>query len=459
MHAHQEQDREQAPGRTGRAVRGASADAPAHAPTAATPLTPGQVQALQRTAGNAAVVQRVAQESHTHDANCGHGRPVQRSAVHDVLRTSGQPFTGPQADRVSAHYGGADLSHLRVHTDSLAQASAAEIGARAYTSGHHIVLGADHSEEDVRHEVFHTFQQAAGPVSGKDNGDGLRISEDSSREEQDARAAARTPSAAPPVQRVADDRADAARQRPGTTPVQRMFSGFGRKAKAAAPAGPPQVDLRVGDETIQTIHERGFYRFVTQEGGTGFIHELAVHNGTVDADLVPYITRYRNGALTLYRGIPRWHPTWQRVTGQGEIPPLGQGFYPSFDTRQTSFIPFAPTEVVARSAAISARGMGDGDEAQYVQGYSRQIEHPVGALVSVLVRSNQDVGFFNATEIQARGPLDLTRMQIMGMSTDVDEALTGQEGNPRDELRNHQPPTPTDDEKSAYINRFGSLRD
>ncbi|MEU5596055.1 DUF4157 domain-containing protein [Streptomyces sp. NPDC020298] len=193
MRAHQEQDLEQVTGRAGRGTRGVVSPPSAHgyAPAAGTPLTPGQVLALQRTAGNAAVVQRVAQESHTHDAHCGHALPVQRSTVHDVLGTSGRPFVGPQAERVSAHYGGADLSHLRVHTDATAQRSAAEIGARAYTSGHHIVLGADHTEEDVRHEVWHTFQQAAGPVSGEDDGNGLSISDDDSHEEREARDAAR----------------------------------------------------------------------------------------------------------------------------------------------------------------------------------------------------------------------------------------------------------------------------
>lgn len=198
MRAHREQDLEQVTGRAGRGTRTVvpPSSARGYAPAAGTALTPGQVLALQRTAGNAAVVQRVAQDSpahdaHTHDAHCGHGLPVQRSTVLDVLGTSGRPFAGPQAERVSAHYGGADLSHLRVHTDATAQRSAAEIGARAYTSGHHIVLGADHTEEDVRHEVWHTFQQAAGPVSGKDDGNGLSISDDDSHEEREARDAAR----------------------------------------------------------------------------------------------------------------------------------------------------------------------------------------------------------------------------------------------------------------------------
>ncbi|HEX9335465.1 MAG TPA: DUF4157 domain-containing protein, partial [Pseudonocardiaceae bacterium] len=116
MHAHGEK---QNPARDGVSARPNAVARPG-GPAVDTLLT------LQRTAGNAAVVRALA--------------AVQRSAVHDVLRGGGRPLeTGKRADMEARL--GADFSGVRVHTDAAAQRSAAELGARAYTSGHHIVIG------------------------------------------------------------------------------------------------------------------------------------------------------------------------------------------------------------------------------------------------------------------------------------------------------------------------------
>ncbi|WP_327395907.1 DUF4157 domain-containing protein [Streptomyces phaeochromogenes] len=193
MRARHEPDRDRAKGRQAQQVRPAeSADTVQRAALAGRgPLTAGQALALQRAAGNAATAGIIERDGHQHDAGCGHAPPVQRSAVHEVLNSPGRPFTGPLASEVESMYDGMDLSHLRVHTDTVAQRSAADIGARAYTSGNHMVLGADSTTEDVVHEVWHTFQQSKGPVSGKDNGEGVKISEVHSPEEQEAAAVAR----------------------------------------------------------------------------------------------------------------------------------------------------------------------------------------------------------------------------------------------------------------------------
>lgn len=56
-----------------------------------------------------------------------------------------------------------DLSHVRLHTDPDAQNKAAQIGARAFTWGHHIWLGPGESEQDRRlmaHELTHVVQQS-----------------------------------------------------------------------------------------------------------------------------------------------------------------------------------------------------------------------------------------------------------------------------------------------------------
>ncbi len=174
-------------------------------------LTPGQVAALQSAAGNAAVVQRRAGSGDQHGsgcaAGCGHAPavqrsvPVQRSSVESVLSSPGQAFSGPMRAEAEAVYG-TDLGHLRVHTGTQAQESAREIGAEAYTSGHHMVFDGPIQRSKVLHEVAHTFQQAAGPVSGHDHGNGLSISDPASPEERQAAAMENATAPTPGVQRL-----------------------------------------------------------------------------------------------------------------------------------------------------------------------------------------------------------------------------------------------------------------
>ncbi|MFE9138873.1 DUF4157 domain-containing protein [Streptomyces sp. NPDC007355] len=174
-----------------------------HQQTAArAPLAPSAALDIQRTAGNAALIQLLrqaghpwAQEQHQHAAGCGHqqnaraGQPaVQRSAVHDVLRTSGRPLDDATRTDMESRLG-ADFSDVRVHDDSAARASAAEVGARAYTSGNHVVIGDGGTDKHtLAHELTHVIQQRQGPVAGTDNGSGLKISDPSDRYEREAEA-------------------------------------------------------------------------------------------------------------------------------------------------------------------------------------------------------------------------------------------------------------------------------
>ncbi|MFE6778635.1 DUF4157 domain-containing protein [Streptomyces sp. NPDC057702] len=103
---------------------------------------------------------------------------------------------------------GADFSDVRLHTDAAARASAAEVGARAYTSGNHVVIGDGGADRHtLAHELTHVIQQRQGPVVGIDNGSGLRISDPSDRFEREAeanatRVMATTPELREPVQRA-----------------------------------------------------------------------------------------------------------------------------------------------------------------------------------------------------------------------------------------------------------------
>lgn len=172
-----------------------------------------QLLALQSAVGNSTVVQLMREagdpwlaEKHQHGAGCGHQQAgpavqrsgqgaeeesVQRSSVPEVLRGGGRPLdTTTRTDMQNRM--GADFSDVRVHDDAAARASAAEIGARAYTSGNHIVLGAGGTDKHtLAHELTHVIQQRQGPVAGTVGASGLKLSDPSDRFERQAEANAR----------------------------------------------------------------------------------------------------------------------------------------------------------------------------------------------------------------------------------------------------------------------------
>ncbi|RKT88669.1 protein of unknown function [Saccharopolyspora antimicrobica] len=151
---------------------------------ATAPGSAAHVLHLQRTLGNAAVARMIGAQ-HSDDAQ------VQRSTVHDVLRSPGQALDTSVRTDMEARFG-ADFSNVRLHTDTTAQRSAAELGARAYTSGNHIVVGSGGADNHtLAHELTHVLQQRSGPVAGTDNGDGLKVSDPSDRFEREAEATAR----------------------------------------------------------------------------------------------------------------------------------------------------------------------------------------------------------------------------------------------------------------------------
>ncbi|WP_217545814.1 DUF4157 domain-containing protein [Streptomyces sp. GbtcB6] len=174
----------------------------------------GGLLALQRTAGNAAVTATIAAQRHQHDANCGHMPAMQRaeadadqethvhgadcghgeqavqrraeadehvrvqrrSSVYDAIASPSQGLE-PQIQQKAEKAYGMRLSHVRVHSGPVAQRSAKEHGAHAYTTGDHIVLGAPRVDsETMYHEIGHIRQQSLGPVAGTDNGSGAKVS-------------------------------------------------------------------------------------------------------------------------------------------------------------------------------------------------------------------------------------------------------------------------------------------
>ncbi|MFJ4190527.1 DUF4157 domain-containing protein [Kitasatospora sp. NPDC089509] len=239
--------------------------------------------ALQATVGNAAVVQMLRraghgpdQEEHRHGDGCGHEGPavqrapapaLQRSSVHDVLRSPGRPLD--QATRTDMESRlGADFSDVRLHTDAAAKASAAEVGARAYTSGNDIVIGeGGGGAHTLAHELTHVIQQRRGPVSGTDNGDGLKVSDPSDRFEREAEANARAvmsrpaPRTSSDVQRSAD---------PGSASAGAAQAAVQRTLETGLAAGTQVVKhTDEGDIEGHTITGFGFGSYLISPGADG----------------------------------------------------------------------------------------------------------------------------------------------------------------------------------------------
>lgn len=192
-----------------------------------TPLPPATADFLQRSIGNAALAQMIEDQRHVHDPSRGHhpdtaaateseaNPPVQRSSVHDVLRSPGRPLAEPVRTEMELRLG-EGFESVRIHDGASAARSASEIGARAYTSGDHVVLGQGGADKHtLAHELTHVIQQRKGPVPGTDTGSGLRVSDPSDHFERAAEANA-TAALARPLPAPAADRD---RLSPGSGPV------------------------------------------------------------------------------------------------------------------------------------------------------------------------------------------------------------------------------------------------
>ncbi len=149
---------------------------------------------------------------------------------------------------------GVDFSQVRVHTDSAARASAAQFGARAYTSGSHVVIGDGGADKHtLAHELTHVIQQRQGPLVGIDNGVGLSISD--------------------PLDRFERAAAENARQvMSGTLPADRQ-QRHGALGRADSP-GPPVQRVKTEKERGTHDHRRDMSEPGTRPRQSLFAHEL-----------------------------------------------------------------------------------------------------------------------------------------------------------------------------------------
>ena len=144
-------------------------------------LDAASVMRLQRTAGNAGVVQLLA------------GEDEAASPVHDVIGAGGgSPLDASTRASMESAFG-ASFEHVRVHTDDRASKSAESVGANAYTVGSDVVFrrgqynpATPTGQRTIAHELAHVVQQSQGPVDGTAAAGGIRVSDPSDRFERAA---------------------------------------------------------------------------------------------------------------------------------------------------------------------------------------------------------------------------------------------------------------------------------
>lgn len=84
---------------------------------------------------------------------------VQTSAARGTA-TPSRPL--PYADQIQRAFGAHDISSIQAHTGPEASASASAMGAEAYATGNHVVLGGGTDLHTVAHEAAHVVQQRGG---------------------------------------------------------------------------------------------------------------------------------------------------------------------------------------------------------------------------------------------------------------------------------------------------------
>ncbi|MBO1350938.1 MAG: DUF4157 domain-containing protein [Hormoscilla sp. GUM202] len=325
---------------------------------------------------------------------------------------------------------GYDLSGVRVNYNSQ---KPAQLNAHAYTQGH-VIEVAPGQERHLPHEAWHVVQQMQDRVRAtvhlKDNV--LVNDEDHLEKEADA------------MGKKALLTHNFPREALGHHQSKKSFNHIIQRV---------QVSIALEDQQIVTELANGYYKLLDSNS---YIHAEQVKNDRVSSDISRYVTAYLQGNLTLYRGMPSWHPAWFSVFQKNSIPPLGSGELPDFETQKTSFIPFSPNRTIAVSAAMSRSGMGPGDQIEAVSNLSHHDAEARGAVLSVTIGPGTPVAFYNDGEIQVKGPInefEIDRIQMGNPLTEVYNEPSLGEQQVRDIT-----PLFSNAEASSYRKKFGSLR-
>ncbi len=201
----------------------------ATAPGVSPALNAASVMRLQRTAGNAGVVQMLSADDE------------QASPVHDVVGSGGGSPLDTQTRTTMEAAFGTSFEGVHVHTDERASKSAESVGANAYTVGSDVVFragqydpGSAAGQRTIAHELAHVVQQQQGPVDGTDAPGGIRVSDPSDRFERAA-------------EQTADQVTSAARAPQASTPAPAATAGAVAQLDED-PTAPPMVQREDPEE-------------------------------------------------------------------------------------------------------------------------------------------------------------------------------------------------------------------
>ena len=85
---------------------------------------------------------------------------VHEAAAHGISGAAGKL---PDADKIQQSFGGYDISNVQAHTSGAAHEASRAMGADAYATGNHVVLGAGGADLHTQaHEAAHVVQQKQG---------------------------------------------------------------------------------------------------------------------------------------------------------------------------------------------------------------------------------------------------------------------------------------------------------
>ena len=392
---------------------------------------------------------------------------VPARAVLDVLRDPGQPLGAPVREEMEARLG-ADFSDVRLHADAAARASAVGIGARAYTSGSHVVIGdGSVDKHTLAHELFHVIQQRQGPVAGADHGDGFKMSDPSDVYEKAAEAnAAQVMHASWPgtarrltgkasarpvvVQRLAINQArQIALTRPNVTAgwydsvcrpaLSVIASRQGQTLAAYLHAMTAQDFAANVDELRQDVRSEprplwdrllglfgqdrpvrpdlqpstaypGYQRY----RDTNLLiadQDLEQSRGTPSAALQQFIQDYQAGHLVWYRGIGISHFSWETLQAHRTLASEGVADNPTFtmgNANPTRWIPGVYDVGITAGLAVTVTR----DQPVLLDLLQRNVPFPSGAVVRMQIGPATPVAWINDGEQVVRGPIPAASLSV-----------------------------------------------
>jgi Domain of unknown function (DUF4157) len=147
----------------------ATATGPGPGKRTLTELLPATSAPVQRKADAAASVMTSSPRPTVHDLFGGvqrkaSGAEPETTVIHESaqrgIATSASPL--PHLDIIQRAFGRHDISGIQAHTGADAAASARAMGAKAYATGGHVVLGDRADLRTVAHETAHVVQQRGG---------------------------------------------------------------------------------------------------------------------------------------------------------------------------------------------------------------------------------------------------------------------------------------------------------